>query len=552
MTSSAKAGALRVAARAIIVKSRTAQIVSDTQIIERQARELRTLDELKSRFFANISHELRTPLTLILAPLKQVLQRKTLQQQDQEHLTTVQRSALRLLRLVNEILDLTKLEAGKMRAYPTTVDYLPFLQKIMGSFEAHAKQANVKLTFLYDLDESLQLEFDPQKTEIILTNLLSNAIKFTPPGGGVTFLAESRKGYLKLLVQDTGRGIHAEDVPHIFDRYFQSKQQNMAAEGGTGIGLALAQEFAKMQDGTLIVCSEQGKGTTFTLYLPFRKSSATTAPETQEDSPLADRVIYPFPSSLTSTNGIKANVLLVEDNPDLRAFVHHLLEPHYQLQTAENGQQALEKLARQLPDLLISDIMMPVMDGYQLLETLKSNPKYRYLPVIMLTARAGQDDRLKALRIGVDDYILKPFDNEELLVRIHNLLHNNQERLKALRQQESAQTDDAPIPEEDNGWLNVLEQKVLDNIHRYEFSVNDLADALATNRWTLNERLKTLTGLTTQQYIQEVRLTRARFLLESRTTKSVKVTAYEIGMKDVKYFSRLFKQRFGKTPSSLL
>lgn len=532
----------------IAVSDRTAKIESDKQIIERQAEELRKLDQLKSRFFANVSHELRTPLTLILAPLQSVLNRGSLQEADKAKLSIAYKNGKRLLNLVNELLDLSKLESGKMKLQHDEKELFPFISRIVDSFESYARDTGIQLSLDFLPEKELSLRLDFKKTEIILLNLLSNALKFTPPGGSIVVKVDIRPEIqqVRILVSDTGRGIHPQDIPHIFNRFYQSEQTE-TAEGGTGIGLAISREFAKLMDGSLSVSSEWGKGSVFVLQLPLIYAKAS--PKKEE---LAAQTSLHAPSSpprRVALNENQEHILLVEDNPDLRFFIQSLLDPFYQVTVAQHGQEALEKLSQLSNiDLIISDIMMPVMDGFQLLEKLKAHAFLGRIPVIMLTARADIKDKLKALRIGVDDYMLKPFEEEELQLRVENLLRNR----KIREENRDNQPGPAMQDTEEQQWLQLVEETVTDKLSTYEFNVEKLAFEMAMSRQNLNIRIKKLTGLTASQYLQEARLLTARSILESRQVHAVKAAALEVGIKDVKYFSRKFKERFGKSPSAYL
>jgi len=544
------------------VHDRTAQIESDKQIIEHQAEELRKMDELKSRFFANVSHELRTPLTLILSPLQVMIKRQRLQREDEEYIKMAHKNGQRLLKLVNELLDLSKLEAGKMMVKYTNIKLHPFISRIVASFESYAKEADINLVFSYQLEKDLGVKIDMQKTEIILINLLSNALKFTEAGGSIevnvfSFASPEAQNpkpgtrNLLLSVSDSGRGIHPKDLSQIFDRFYQSEQTEVA-EGGTGIGLALSYEFAKVMDGELSVESEWGKGSIFSLSLPFEEVTEVIELVKVEN---IDSAISPLlPSSLTNENDRKT-LLLVEDNPDLRRFIKSLLDPTYHVITAQHGKEALELLPKiENCDLIISDIMMPVMDGYQILQMVKSNVAYNKIPMIMLTARAALDDKLRALRIGVDDYMLKPFDEDELLARVSNLIKNREARKEEAKHAIEINGITAAVPSEleTTNWLVQVEKTVTEKLNLHEFNIETLAYDMSMSRQNLNAKIKKMTGLTASQYLQEARLIEARKILETRSVNSVKAAVLEVGIKDVKYFSKKIKERFGKSPSAYL
>lgn len=562
------------------VQERTSQIQQDKQIIEEQATELRQLDKVKSRFFANVSHELRTPLTLILSPISSALKRNRLENQDFTLLKLAQQSGQNLLRLVNEILDLSKLEASKLELVEApTVLYL-LLRRTASSFESLAERQNTQFQFDYQAKQELQVLLDADKFQKIVNNLLSNAFKFTSKDGIVHLSLADKGEQILLKVADSGMGIRAEDLPYVFDRFYQSKNPNEAAQGGTGIGLALCKEFSKLFKGKLRVESVVGKGSTFYFEFPKKEilQSLPTdaalelkdikAPIESSPSNTSENIISPIPVNKPIS---AKTILLVEDNHSLRDYLQLILKEHYQIITAENGAEALERLTgdgeretgnnrpptivNRQPSLIISDVMMPIMDGFQLLEKLKANDDWRHIPVVMLTARAELGDRLKALRIGVDDYITKPFEEEELLTRVSNLIGNLEERANWVKNilpesGDSKPRKDRPIlSQEDAAWLADLEIAVQQNMASSGFNVESLSEVLFLSRRQLQRRIKQLTGLSPNQYIQEARLQEARNLLENRIKSSVKSVCAAIGVKDAKHFSGQFKKRFGKVPS---
>lgn len=531
-------------------------------IIANQARDLQRLDKVKSQFFTNISHELRTPLTLILSPIQSTLKRNRLENHDFSLLKKAQLGGEQLLKLVNSILDLSKIEAGKMTLQEEPVSLFSFLRRVVSLFESHAEQKNISFIFNYQLSKKLRLQLDKEKLSIIINNLLSNALKFTPSGGTVSFKVLENETGLEIIVSDTGKGIHTTDLPHIFDRFFQSKQPEPSAKGGTGIGLALSYEYAHLMQGTLKVESEVGKGSTFYLTLPVQELLGVATLEPNDEIPITavpvTTAVATHPQQTAPTTAQLATLLIVEDNYSLRDYLQLTLGAYYQIVTAENGQQALDILEQghTVPDLILSDIMMPVMDGYELLQQLKSSEKYQGLPVIMLTARADVQDKLKALRIGVDDYLLKPFNEEELLVRIENLLENrvarNAVQLELEEEVEAPTTTKKGMTEEDQIWLTELEEYVTSHLDDFQLSVTNLTYVFAMSTSSLSRRLKRLTGLAAGQYIQEIRLTTARRLLETGRHTHIGSIANQVGYNNQRTFSRSFKKRFGKTPSDYL
>lgn len=543
------------------VERRTLKIEQDKQVIETQAEELKNLDQLKSRFFANVSHELRTPLTLILAPVQELLSERQLDDRTRTNLSLVDKNSRRLQGMVNEILDLSKFESGQMTVDVAATEWFVFLKQLFASFDSLAVSNGISYELHYEGDQKAVAELDRSKVETVFNNLLSNAFKFTPKDGKITVNAGVIDQQLWFRVHDTGRGIAAADLPYVFDRYFQTKDKSRAAQGGTGIGLALAQELVKLLGGSIAVKSEEGHYTEFNVQLPYTKAldAAVNAPmpHTQQEEVLLNET----EDVSVATSGSET-VLLVEDNADLSLFIRSILEEYYAVITAENGQEALDLLAEHSSiNLVVSDVMMPVMDGFQLLEKLKGDPKHRNLPIIMLTARASLQDKLHALRIGVDDYLTKPFVKEELLARMGNLLQNAQGRAEARLIDPEERVDDDEQEEEQEvtvensetqQWLNRLEEVVLTRIELSEFSIDDLAAEMYTSKRQLYREIKQHIGVTPLQYVKEYKLNYARQLLETKKVKAVKVAALSIGYPNVVYFRREFKKAFGRLPSDYL
>lgn len=525
----------------------------------RQAELLQQMDAAKSRFFTNISHELRTPLTLLLGPVKALLKENNLSEKQSSLLNVAERNGAQLNRLINEILDLRKLELGNMGLSLKPIRVSDFFLHYLNQFESLAEHQKVTYVINSTIDKAAVALLDREKCRQIIYNLLSNAFKFTPAGGSIQVDVGLYDGKLNFSVTDTGSGIHFADQPHVFERYFQTSQPDKPAEGGTGIGLALCREYLELFGGQIKVKSELGKGSSFRVSFPV---AATFLPETEQvSSPQSEYTDSAVFTAATVTTQLdtpsfhkQAHLLLVEDNQELQDYLSLLLSPTYNLVTAANGQLAWDLLTKQenplTVDLILSDLMMPVMDGYQLLEQLKNNDKTRHLPVIMLSARAEIEDRLKALRIGVDDYLAKPFDEEELLVRIKNLLANQAAR-KNMNKVISS-TSIANISGEDQAWLGKFEAYVQANYASDILTIPDLAQAFSMSDSTLLRQLKRLTGLTTAKYLQEVRMDAARQLLENRTYRSVSQVATKVGYSDPRSFSRIFKSRFGKSPSDYL
>jgi signal transduction histidine kinase/DNA-binding response OmpR family regulator/ligand-binding sensor domain-containing protein len=541
------------------IQKATQQIRADKKTIEAQAEDLRKLDELKTRFFANVSHELRTPLTLMLGPIKSVLKRQNIDNKSHTFLSTAEQNGHKLLKLVNEILDLNKLEAGKLALKEETVHFYSFVKRLTSNFMSYAESTNVSFLFDYQLERDIHLLLDKHKLETILNNLLSNAFKFTTKDGKIQVEILEKINNIQIIVKDTGRGIHPEDLPNVFDRFYQSKQKG-AAEGGTGIGLALCKEFSELLGGKIWVESQYGEGAQFYVEIPKTEVLKTTSNSdyemSQEPLLVASTPVKKVIDDVKNEN--KNTLLIVEDNASLQNYLKLILEEEYQIVTANNGAEALEVLEKTSVNLIVSDIMMPIMDGYALLKELKENNQYRSIPVIMLTAKADKADKLNALRIGVDDYLLKPFDEDELLARISNLIENNVSRQtewqKISLEETSEETESEAIifTKENSEWLAKLEKTVFEQVGLPHFTTETLAQEMAISRRQLNRKIKEYTGLTPNKYIVEIRLQKARSLFEKSPGLTVKEVSYEVGFSKTEYFSKLFKARFGKNPSELI
>jgi len=389
-------------------------------------KKLKQLDTAKSRFFANISHELRTPLTLILAPLENAIE-KVKSKSVKEDLQLARSNSKKLFTLVNEIMDLSKLESGKMQLKETAVDLEILLRRIFFSYQSLAQVRGFDLSFNYHLPKDLGVQLDIEKFEKVLNNLLSNAFKHSKSGGVITMDVSNEKGNLKIGIQDTGKGISKENLEKIFDRYYQIEGEGEPLQGGTGIGLAYAKEITQLFGGDLRVESELDKGSNFILTVPLKKTVLKKIISTDSEEifkPVQSKIETPVYSF---QNG-KPHLLIVEDNPEMSKFLVQTLSNLFQCTTAMDGIEALNKLENQKFDLITSDVMMPNMDGFTFLEKVHEKEDFLTTPVIMLTARTLEEDKLRGFQLGVDDYLTKPFSTKELIARINNLLRNKAER----------------------------------------------------------------------------------------------------------------------------
>lgn len=515
-----------------------------TEYIEKQTVELQQLNETKSHFFANISHEFRTPLTLILGPLQELLQRKN--NPDQKQLETVYGNAGKLKRMVDEVLDLSRLEKNAMELKPTPVNLQQLARRIFFSYQSVAESKHIVLEYLGKINSEQFVITDPEVFETILSNLLSNAIKFTNRGK-ITLQLELRNSESKtdlwMQVSDTGTGISETDLPRIFERYYQTRDMEKKIMGGTGIGLSLVKEFTDLMGGSIHVESRSGQGSQFVVQYPVDLSDITT--ETSEKTPAKEGA--ELEESIQNTER-KPSILLVEDNHEMLQFLTENLSTQYEVRTAINGREALLKLQNHIPDLITTDIMMPEMDGMELLTQIRKEERLARIPVIMLTARSAEDDRLSALEAGVDDYVVKPFGMPELKVRIANLIRNSQNRMLWLDQHEG----EIPELSADGKTLETIQKVVQKHLAESDYTMEALADELALSKRQLNRVITGLTGLTPLHYLREQRLNQARMLLEKKRYKTVAEVAYAVGFEKPGYFSSLFLKRYGVAPSSYL
>lgn len=520
---------------------------TDREVIASQAEELKEMDKVKSKFFANISHELRTPLTLINGPLESFLEREA-ENLDPDTLSlvkTANQNGESLLGLVEEILDLTKLEAGKLPLIENPIPIHELLKDIFDAYQYDLKSKEVEAKLDFQLPEETCLFLDGRKCKKIINNLLSNARKFTESGDQITMSTYRKDERLFLSVRDTGRGIDKEDIPYIFDRFYQSKKDGKA-EGGTGIGLALSNELAKLMNGDLSVSSELGCYTEFVLQLPFRPAELQPIEplplENGEDlKQTLNQVVISYSEFF---NIDQPTLLLAEDNPAMRRFIASVFEEQFRILEANEGNEALKYLEKERVDLMISDVMMPGMDGFELLNVLKGKEESRSLSIIMLTARAAEEDKLFALTKGVDDYLTKPFNKAELLARVKNILENRVNRYESDPQGKALNIDQQ--------FLLNLQQVVENHLDHHALSVSFLSAEVALSPRQLQRKIKEITGLSPLGFIKEIRLQKAYRFLANREVPSVADAARKVGFEKADYFSSQFISRFGKRPSSML
>jgi len=519
--------------------------------ITKTNKKLQALDKVKSRFFANISHELRTPITLINGPIEAVIsgEHGKINAAVTNQLMVVKNNGKNLLNLVNEILDLTKLEAGKLELIENPVQIYSFLNELFEAYQSEIESRKINFHLNYSFEKELSITIDELKFAKIINNLLSNAFKFTADNGKITVCIKEENEKMVISVKDYGQGIHPDDVQHVFERFYQSEKSDIKASGGTGIGLALAQELAKLQKGSISVVSELGVGSEFIFSFPLKKVILETA-EIVVEEVNAHKIKSNLFDSIAKYTDIfeieKPVLLLTEDHKEMRAFIVSIVKPFFRVLEATNGLEALEILENNSIDIIISDVMMPKMDGFELLENIKGDKRFKNISMIMLTARALEEDKLFALTLGVDDYLTKPFSREELLVRTRNILENRVVRKLATQELPLDVNNIDTMDETFIKKLKILIEKYIDSDL---LSVLFLAIEMSLSERQFLRKVKALTGFTPVQLIKEIRLIKAKSLLENQQVNSVAEAAYKVGFTKVQYFSNQYIKRFGKKPS---
>ena len=528
--------------------------------IRKEKHHMVELDKLKSNFFTNISHEFRTPLTLMMGPLQEVID-NTDDTKNLQLLEIAQRNAGRQLKLVNQLLDLSKLDGGKMVLRASKEDFLPFLKGIVYAYQSLAVQKNIDLK-LDCPDGELQLYFNRDKMEKIFFNLLSNAFKYTESGGQVSVVLSKKAGCVEVKVSDTGTGIAEQELPHIFDRFFQADLQRNTELTGSGVGLALAKELVQLHGGNISVSSKIHEGTTFTLQFPLGKDHLPTnavvdipLQQSGENNPeyklpLASKSSFGTTTSIPAADSVP-HLLIIEDNADVRAFIRLRLENSFYITEANDGQEGIDKALELMPDLIISDVMMPKKSGYEVCQTLKTDIRTCHIPIILLTARAAHEEKLEGLETGADDYLTKPFNSEELQVRSLNLVRLRQQLKERFAHSITLRPDEMTTNSIDQSFLENILDIVTSNLTNEQFTIDMLSQEIGMSRSNLNRKLRALVNQSTNQFIQSVRLQKASELLKQQAGTVAEI-AFKTGFGSTAYFIKCFKEQYGETPGALL
>ena len=506
-------------------------------------------NKAKLQFFTNISHELRTPLTLIADPVNYIMHDDNLNSQQRSMLQIVQRNVLVLTQLVSEILDFRKVQNGKMELRLSDFNLSESMKQWIMLFSASAQKKHIAISM--NAPDAVMLRADQDKIERICYNLLSNALKYTSEGGEITLTAKEENGRVMISVADNGCGISSDELPYIFDRFYQAKN----AGRGTGIGLAIVKAFTELHHGEVSATSIEGKGSTFTIHIPVRQKGEVTNQPTEKIEQLVepssaeevpnqarhiDELIQPYQTD-------KPEVLIIDDNIDIRTYLRSVLSEKYNVSEAADGKAGLELARKIVPDIVLSDIMMPVMDGLAFCQQLKTDKAISHIPVILLTARSLDEQRAEGYEHGADAYLSKPFSLRLLFSRIDNLIQSRKKLSKLFSNSDENDAFEKLSNETDKTFAAQLRKIIQDNLSDNEFNVERIGDEIGLSRVQLYRKVKALTGYSPVEMLRKARLTRARHLLRT-TEKTVSEVAYAVGFSTPSYFSKCYKDEFGESP----
>ncbi|WP_111685602.1 ATP-binding protein [Winogradskyella tangerina] len=523
---------------------------------------VKDLDKIKTRFFANISHEFRTPLALISGPINRIKNRSSDSNNyilDQKHFEIINNNTKRLQNLVDQLLELSKIESGNVYLSLKQGGIIQLIRSLVFSFESLAERQNISLntSFPQEIDFAF---YDKDKLEKIISNLLSNAFKYTSDNGSVTVIVDHDENYISIQITDSGKGIDSNEVKRIFERFYRVEGNE---EKGSGIGLALTKELIELQKGNISVDSTKGVGTTFKVRLPINlnflpqelsiiskkeeKSEKTEDLDNNLSTPINND---PQNSNSNPIDSDTASVLLVEDNQDLQSYISDIFNETYSVLLAKDGEQGERMAFEHIPDIIVSDIMMPKKDGFQLCHSIKNNPKTSHIPIIMLTAKAGHQNKIEGLTQGADAYITKPFDENEMLLLMRNLINSRKKLWDHFKALDMLLVDDIEVSSIDDRFLQEVFKTIKENIDNENFGVEDIANKVGFSRSQLHRKLKALSNKSANQLITEIRLNEAYRLLKLKTG-TVSEIAYSVGYSNLSYFTKSFKDKFGQLPSKV-
>lgn len=513
---------------------------------------LQRLNQFQSNFFTNISHEFRTPLTLILSALEK--KRSSLNQNSDYDIKIIEQNTTRMLQLINQLLDLSRLEAGSEKLRVSEVNVLNFVRNLAASFTSLAEGRSIQFQIDISGDDVIGY-LDTDKIEKIVFNLLSNAFKFTPPNRKVIFNAEANQKQVIINVIDNGSGIPPDSLKRIFQRFYQVNSADNRAYGGTGIGLSLTKELVELHGGTLTVDSEINKGSTFTLTIPLRgydQKTITTEGEHEKRNFMPALFDEPVTKKVGNEDDVehtpeedKFTILLVEDNADLLHYLSQSLSKEYHILQARDGQEGYDTAAHHMPDLVITDLMMPKLDGRNMCKQIRDNEKTSHIPLIMLTAKADRESKLEGLDVGADDYLTKPFDAKELELKIRNIQRQRERLHEHIRNKFLFPESNLTANDK---FIQKATEIIYANISNPDFSIEEFHREMGYSRMQLHRKLKSIAGHSATEFIRLVRLKKAALLLEKGHDQVAQV-AYDTGFSSPSYFTKCFREVYGLTPS---
>lgn len=548
--------------RSYIVKAKlNEELARKNDELKRLNEEVIELTNSRLVFFTNISHELRTPLTLIADPVEMLLEDSGIKGKSRELLKTVQRNAIALQQLVSNILDFRKIQNGKMELKLVRFDIVEALKVWIGDFKLTAERKKIKLHFIKDkFAGDNMIVADKEKIARVVFNLLSNALKYTPAGGDIFVDIASEGDKLRVDVRDTGKGIDKDEANKVFERFFQAK----GAASGTGIGLALVKSFVELHNGEVKVESELDKGSDFIVVIPRMQANGTVVidDDAEDNQSFADESALQYiddgdkhkgrVQQVVSENTDKPTVLIIDDNNDIRQYERTLLQDNYFVLEASDGKEGIDVAKKEVPDLVICDVMMPVMDGLEFTEQLKTNTATSHIPVIMLTAKNLEEHRAEGYAHGADSYITKPFHSKVLLARVDNLL-KQRNLLKSVYQsskEAEQEVEASKLDDRDKQFVKQLNTIIQQNLSNSEFGVEDIGKEIGLSRVQLYRKVKAMTGSSVVDLLRKARLAKAKRLLESRSM-SISEVAYDVGFSAPSYFTKCFKDEYNMLPGDV-
>ena len=542
-----------------IISVQASQLIKNLQLQEetfkkrKETEKLQELDRIKTDFFTDISHEFRTPLTLILGPMEKLMSQTQIDNV-QEQYNLIYKNARKLLSLINQLLDLSSIDAGKMSLEIENADLINFIRGILASFQLLAENKNIKLEFNSSID-ILEIFFDKDKIEKIISNLLSNALKFSNNGGNITISVSKIEEDVNIIVSDNGIGISREDIKNVFNRFY--KAESSAIQEGTGIGLALVKELVELHHGSITVKSELNKGTRFNILLPMnkelykdfiveKKQKVKFEPKPLNLQKPEEKIVFENEKTEDAPK-----ILIVEDNIDLQRFMKENIGTQYSVFESANGIEGLEKSFELIPDLIISDIKMPEMDGIEFCEKIKKDERTSHIPIILLTARSTLENKLEGLETGADDYMTKPFKIKELQIRVSNLIEQRKKLRQKFRKEFLIEPKEIAIASSDEKFLKRILEILEHNYTNENFTADEFSKKAGLSRMQLHRKLSAVIDQSASEFIRNFRLKRAVKLLSVKKG-NISEISFEVGFSNPSYFAECFKNLFGYSPSEFL